>query len=163
MQPIPEHILQGNVPQLNLQPQPLPLTTLQMMKQSTIFKVCFVGTILFLISSGILSIVGANTYHHKYSSCSYTYYNYPNRCYDGWDYYCCKSDYSYCGQSGKCYYQDYYYATNWGVYIASYVCSGLALCLCFVVTIMFCNFKRRSRMGLFNPGMNNLNNNYFRH
>ena len=145
--------MQPNLQPANLQ-QGLPLTSFQMMKQSPLFKLCFIGTILLIIATIVLNIVGSIVLISNYTSCYSQSSIYTNRCWNSYDYYCCKSDYSYCGQPGKCYYQDYYYSTNWGIYTAANICSGLGVLMTVVVIIMFCDFRKKARLALYNHGTN---------
>ena len=97
MQEQPQN-MQGQPQNMPGQPPSVLLTSKQMMRQSTSFKLCFTGAILCAMVSIVLKIVGTDTV--AYYSCDYYYSSYTNRCYDGYNYYCCKSGYSNCGGIG---------------------------------------------------------------
>jgi uncharacterized membrane protein len=132
----------------------VPLTTKEMMRKSPVFKFCFWGAVLLTIAVIVLGIVSGNVRCSEYRSCYWQYGNsYYNECYNYGSTYCCMSSYSYCGDS-YCRYKYSYTTPCMGVFIALWICSGLAFFLAVTVLIMFCNFRRRARDPIFNAGAN---------
>ena len=73
-------------------------TTKQLMDQSKCFRLLFWGSIFFISVGVILCIIFPFTSCYKYTSyysCSYYYSPYTYQC----TYYCCKSEYNWCGDS----------------------------------------------------------------
>jgi hypothetical protein len=138
-----------------MQPGPVgvPVTTKQMLQQSTAFRLCFWGAVLLTIAVVVLGIVAGTTTCSGSHSCYWWYgSSYSEQCYSYSTYYCCRSGWSYCG--------DYNYCNTkpdeicWGVLIALWVCAGLSFILGVAVIILACNFRRRARNPLFNPALN---------
>jgi hypothetical protein len=133
-----------------------PPTLKQMMSQSPAFKCLFATSIVLVLTVIVLGIVAPNVSCRDDYSCYWWYgSSYSIECsyYD--QPYCCKSGYySRCGDSYCVYKPSSYGSGCSGVFIAMWVCTALAIFLAVVVLIMFCQFRKRARNPVLNPGAN---------
>lgn len=127
----------------------LPLSTKQLMQKSVAFKLSFSFTIALVIAVMVLGIVSSTVTcrkYYEYQSCYQADSYYSKQCTNGVTY-CCSYSSNYCG--------DYYcrsldsfsyYRRDvcWGIFIAMWICSGLAFFLAIFTFALFRDLRKKA-------------------